>query len=57
MGDVDQSEADKLDPDLWNQNDDNEKELTEGSQGLIFNILIQVRKISRVILFFFSIIV
>ncbi|VDK69682.1 unnamed protein product, partial [Onchocerca ochengi] len=33
MGDVNQSEEDKLDPDLWDQNDDNEKELVEGSEG------------------------
>lgn len=35
MGDVNQSEEDKLDPDLWDQNGDNEKELADGSEGLI----------------------
>lgn len=35
MGNVDESEEDKLDPDLWDQSDDNEKELVEGSEGLI----------------------
>uniref|UniRef100_A0A915Q716 Midasin n=1 Tax=Setaria digitata TaxID=48799 RepID=A0A915Q716_9BILA len=33
MGNVSQSEEDKLDPDLWDQNDDEEKELTDGSKG------------------------
>lgn len=36
MGDVDQSEADKLDPDLWDQNDDENNEFGEGSEGLFF---------------------
>ncbi|MCP9257068.1 hypothetical protein DINM_000271 [Dirofilaria immitis] len=33
MGDVNQSEEDKLDSDLWNQDDDSEKELAEGNEG------------------------
>uniref|UniRef100_A0A0R3RI43 VWFA domain-containing protein n=1 Tax=Elaeophora elaphi TaxID=1147741 RepID=A0A0R3RI43_9BILA len=33
MGNVNESEEDKLDPDLWDQSDDNEKELADGSEG------------------------
>ncbi|EFO12541.1 hypothetical protein LOAG_15992, partial [Loa loa] len=32
MGDVNQSDEDKLDPELWDKNDDNEKELADGSE-------------------------
>lgn len=36
MGAVDQSEENKLDPDLWDKEDDNEKDLAEGNEGFIF---------------------